>query len=262
MTTSTAGLPSVGVHGDRDAAAVVGDRDRVVAVDGHLDVVAVPRERFVNRVVDDLVDKVVETTDTDVADVHGGTLADGLQALEHLDVAGPVVTSFWSPIPRRRGDGHRVRGRAWASGPRASRDVLVRGGVGTVRIRHRSGGRGDVPREGSASRDAAPNRPNLRLEAFKNVRSETASHFSNGWPSSPTCRPVTCPRSEARLKRPLQARRQRASRTHVAPIPEATNAAATHRRIRTATAWAVWATAPASRRAVLDHSLPRRPGTD
>ena len=65
------------VHRDRDAAAVVGDRDRVVTVDHDLDVVAVAGERLVDRVVDDLVDQVVQPTHAHVADVHGRPLADG-----------------------------------------------------------------------------------------------------------------------------------------------------------------------------------------
>ena len=41
-------------------AAVVDDGDRVVGVQPHLDEVVAARERLVDRVVDDLVDQVVE----------------------------------------------------------------------------------------------------------------------------------------------------------------------------------------------------------
>jgi hypothetical protein len=84
----------LGVQVDRDAAPVVGDRDRVVAVDDDADRVAVAGERLVDRVVHDLVHEVVETADADVADVHRGTLADGLEALQHRDVGRVVVVAL------------------------------------------------------------------------------------------------------------------------------------------------------------------------
>ena len=63
-----------------------------VGVQDDLDRVAVAAERFVDRVVDGLVDEVVQTVGARVADVHGGALADRLQALEHLDVARGVAS--------------------------------------------------------------------------------------------------------------------------------------------------------------------------
>ncbi len=79
------------MHLDRDAAAVVGHRDRVVLVDRDVDAVAVARERLVDGVVHDLVDEVVQPAHADVADVHGGALADSLEAFEDLDVGGAVA---------------------------------------------------------------------------------------------------------------------------------------------------------------------------
>ena len=74
----------VHVHGD--AAAVVDNGDRVVFVDGDLDVRGIAGESFVYGVVYDLVHEVVESLGGDVADVHCRALAYGLQAFEHLDV--------------------------------------------------------------------------------------------------------------------------------------------------------------------------------
>ena len=76
---------------DGDAAAVVDDRDGVVRVDRHRDRVAVAGQRLVHRVVHDLVDEVVQPAHTGRADVHAGTLADGLEALEDRDVLGVVA---------------------------------------------------------------------------------------------------------------------------------------------------------------------------
>jgi hypothetical protein len=46
---------------DRDTAAVVGDRRRTVFVERYLDAGAETGERLIDRVVNDLVDEVMET---------------------------------------------------------------------------------------------------------------------------------------------------------------------------------------------------------
>ena len=78
------------VHRDGDAAAVVLDGQRAVGVDLDLDVLAITGERLVDRVVDDLIDAVMEARLVRIADIHTGSLADGLEALQALDVGGAV----------------------------------------------------------------------------------------------------------------------------------------------------------------------------
>ena len=53
--------------------------------------VAEPGERLVDRVVDDLVDEVVQPGRSGGADVHGRPLAHGLEAFEDLDALCAVV---------------------------------------------------------------------------------------------------------------------------------------------------------------------------
>ena len=86
-----AGEAGAGLDVDRDAAAVVLDLDRPVVVEGDVDVVAVPGERLVDGVVDDLPEAVHEAAGVGGADVHARALADRLEALEDLQVAGGVV---------------------------------------------------------------------------------------------------------------------------------------------------------------------------
>ena len=73
------------VHVDGDAAAVVTVTDATVGQQRHLDRVAVPRERLVDRVVNDFVDQVVESALPGGADVHARPFADGLQPLKYRD---------------------------------------------------------------------------------------------------------------------------------------------------------------------------------
>src|SRR4051794_41948371 len=61
------------------------------------------RHRLIDRVVDDLVDEVMEASNAGGADVHAGPLADRLEAFEDLDVLGVVVRGLgaaglrWGP---------------------------------------------------------------------------------------------------------------------------------------------------------------------
>jgi hypothetical protein len=52
---------------------------------GDRDVAAIAGQRLVDRVIDNFLDKVVQTTFTHVADIHGRTLPDGLETFEDLD---------------------------------------------------------------------------------------------------------------------------------------------------------------------------------
>ena len=55
------GLAGLGLNVDGDAAAVVGDGDGVALVDSHNDVLTVACQRLVDRVVDDLIDQMVQS---------------------------------------------------------------------------------------------------------------------------------------------------------------------------------------------------------
>jgi hypothetical protein len=75
----------------RDPASVVDDRYGMVDVQRDVHLVAVSGERFVYRVVDDLVDQVMEPRGAGGADVHRGALADRFEAFEDLDFVRTVI---------------------------------------------------------------------------------------------------------------------------------------------------------------------------
>src|SRR5438132_13172578 len=62
---------------DRNAAAVVDYRDGIVDVDADLNFVRVAGESFVDRIVNNFVDQVMESEFAGRADVHGGAFAHG-----------------------------------------------------------------------------------------------------------------------------------------------------------------------------------------
>ena len=85
------GLTLLFVEVGRDASAVILDCDRVVFVDRNVDVGTVSCQRLVDRVIHHLVNQVVQTFFSDVADIHGRTLPDRFQTFEDLDVGGGIL---------------------------------------------------------------------------------------------------------------------------------------------------------------------------
>ena len=93
------GEPLVGHDGHGDARAPVPDDDGIVRTEGHLDALVTPCESLVDRVVDHLVDEVMEPAGARRADVHAGSLANGVEALENGDVFGVVCGLGHKKIP-------------------------------------------------------------------------------------------------------------------------------------------------------------------
>ncbi len=75
-----------GVHAHRDAAAIVGDFGRAVREEGDRDPVCMAGKRFIDGIVHDLVDHVVQARAViGVTDIHAGAFADRFKALQDLD---------------------------------------------------------------------------------------------------------------------------------------------------------------------------------
>ena len=70
---------------DGDAAPVVNDGDRIIHVNKDFDAVAVAGEGFVNRVVDDFVDKVMQADLAGRADIHRRAFAHCIPPFEDGD---------------------------------------------------------------------------------------------------------------------------------------------------------------------------------
>ena len=79
------------MHAHREAAAVVHNGHGTVRVQRDVDLVAVPGQRLVHGVVHNLINQMVQAPGVRRADVHTGTLTDGFQAFEHLDLLFAVV---------------------------------------------------------------------------------------------------------------------------------------------------------------------------
>jgi hypothetical protein len=78
------------MHIDRDTAAVVFHRNGAVNLDGHVNSAAVTGEMFVNRVIKNFKDHVVQTTFIRVADVHSGAFPNCFETFQLIDLSGII----------------------------------------------------------------------------------------------------------------------------------------------------------------------------
>ena len=79
------------LHTDRHAAAVILHADDIAGQDAHIDAVAIAGQGFVDGVVHDLIDQVVQATGGGGADVHARALADGFQTFKDLYLIRIVI---------------------------------------------------------------------------------------------------------------------------------------------------------------------------
>ncbi len=107
-----------GVDAGGDAAAIILDRHRAIGVERDVDPVAMPGQRFVDRIVRHFEHHVVQAgTIIGIADIHAGAFADCVEPFEHLDRIGAVIVRIGvfchgKPIgfvPRKRKQNGRVR---------------------------------------------------------------------------------------------------------------------------------------------------------
>ena len=76
----------LGMNAHREAAAVVPNLAGAVLMQDDLDVGAVARQRFVNGVIHDFINAVMQSAVIRGANVHAGTLANSFQTFQHLDL--------------------------------------------------------------------------------------------------------------------------------------------------------------------------------
>ena len=123
MITSAAETPSDLMDVDGNAAAIVGDGAGAIGVERDGDAVGMAGERFVDGVVDDFIDHVMQArTIVGVADIHAGALAHRIEAFEHLDGIGVVGRQFcfvtlWHSVSLHLRQGSRFHMEALGTAP-------------------------------------------------------------------------------------------------------------------------------------------------
>src|SRR5690606_30514793 len=94
--------PRFGMDADRDTPTVVAHTDAAVFEDRHGNGIPVAILEFIDAVVDDFEDKMMQTPFIGAADVHAWTASYGVEAFEHLDMLGLIDTlhailCHWKP---------------------------------------------------------------------------------------------------------------------------------------------------------------------
>ena len=79
------------VHGN--ATSVIDNCDRIIDMDRHIDLGRISRKGFVHRIVDHLVDKMMQPHLSVRTDVHRRTKTNGLHALKNFYVFSGVVSA-------------------------------------------------------------------------------------------------------------------------------------------------------------------------
>ena len=81
---------------DWDTTTVVDNRNRVVLANDHLYMSGIPGKSLVNGVVNNLINQMMQSFWSRIANIHGRTFAHSFQALKHLDIAGTIVFFVFS----------------------------------------------------------------------------------------------------------------------------------------------------------------------
>ena len=79
---------------DRNAAAVIDDSDRVVEVNDGIDARCMAGKRFVDRIVDNLVDQMMQSHLAGRPDIHRRSQTYCFQTFEHFDIASGIAAVF------------------------------------------------------------------------------------------------------------------------------------------------------------------------
>ncbi len=105
---------------NRDAPAIIDYRNAVVLVDGDLDCRAESRHRFVDRIIDDFVNKMVQSVRSGGSDIHRRTFSYRVEALENLNGSGVIgaqmnlflawITLRWDSLMGAQPTTHRIGG--------------------------------------------------------------------------------------------------------------------------------------------------------
>ena len=81
------------MHVDGNAAPVVPHRNRTVDMDGHFNFRAVTGEMFIDRVIENFENHVMQAALIRVPNIHSGAFANGLEALQFVDLRGIIFLS-------------------------------------------------------------------------------------------------------------------------------------------------------------------------
>ena len=75
----------------RDTAAVITDFNDIARLDGHFNMGAIPGQSFIDGVIHDFINQVMQTGRACGTDIHAGALAHSFQPFQDLDLRAAVL---------------------------------------------------------------------------------------------------------------------------------------------------------------------------
>ena len=79
------------MHTCRDTTSVIPDSDGIILVDIYLNIRTVSGKSLIDTVINHLINKMMETSFTDVTDIHRRSLPHGLKAFKHLNTVRGIL---------------------------------------------------------------------------------------------------------------------------------------------------------------------------
>ncbi len=79
------------MHSSRDSTTIVGNSYRIVRENCHTDFCTETSHRLIYTIVNNLIDKMMESPLTDVTDVHGRPLSHSLKSFKYLNTACGIL---------------------------------------------------------------------------------------------------------------------------------------------------------------------------
>ena len=80
---------------NRDTTTIVGDSNGITGIDGHSNIFTVSGQSFIDRVIHDLIDQVMQTGRGSRTDIHTGTFPHCFQTLQNLDLLRTVFLCYF-----------------------------------------------------------------------------------------------------------------------------------------------------------------------
>ena len=80
----------------RNSAAIVANRDAIIQMNHHVYFCAVPTHSLIDRIVDDLINQMMQTINRRRADIHSWSFTNGFKPLKDLNIIGGIGGVFVS----------------------------------------------------------------------------------------------------------------------------------------------------------------------
>ena len=83
---------SLCMHSNWNTTSIICNCDRIILVDIHNNLIAISCQSLIHRIVHDLIDKMMESSDRGAAYIHSGSFPYGFQAFQYLNLIRSIFS--------------------------------------------------------------------------------------------------------------------------------------------------------------------------